>query len=65
MENRPVLIMMLEDAKKGLFKEIVVWKFNMLAKNHIDLLKTNEILESCGITFRSVIDPFDTSNPIK
>lgn len=64
MENRPELMRLMYDAENGKFDEVVVYKTNRIARNQLDLLKIINQLESYGVTFRSVTEPFDTSDPI-
>jgi site-specific DNA recombinase len=63
IENREEFLRMMQDAKAGLFEEVIVYKMNRLSRNHLDLLKLYEEFERIGVTFKSVTEPFDTSNP--
>lgn len=63
MDNREAFMRMMEDAKAGLFDMVMVWKMSRISRNHLDLLKIYEEFERIGVDFRSVSEPFDTSNP--
>lgn len=63
MESRPEFMRLIEDAKDGLFDEIVVWKLNRLSRSHIDLLHIYQQLDEYGVSFRSITEPFDTGSP--
>lgn len=63
MENRPALMKMLDDAETKKFEMIIVWKLNRLSRSHLDLLKIYENLEKSDVSFKSITEPFDTSNP--
>lgn len=64
IEKRLSLQELMEDAKSDVFDEVIVWKINRLARNHLDLLKIVEHLDKYEIGFRSVTEPFDTSSAV-
>ncbi|MEK3719270.1 recombinase family protein [Paenibacillus sp. FSL H8-0034] len=51
----------LKDVEERKFDEVIVWKFNRMARKNIDLLHIVERLEKYNITFRSFSENFDTS----
>lgn len=60
-KDRVGLAELLEDCKKGLFDEVIVWKTSRLARNVADLGQIINILEKNNIVFRSLSEPYDTS----
>lgn len=61
IEGRYELQRLLKDAGDKKFHEVIVWKFNRMARKNVDLLNIVEQLEACNITFRSFSENFDTS----
>ncbi|WP_276356454.1 recombinase family protein [Cohnella caldifontis] len=61
IEGRYELQRLLKDAGNRKFHEVIVWKFNRMARKNVDLLNIVEQLEACNITFRSFSENFDTS----
>jgi|GEM_PF-877731 len=59
--NRPALDRLMEDAKKGKFDMVVVWKIDRLFRDMKHLLATVELMGTLGVDFKSVTEPFDTS----
>jgi site-specific DNA recombinase len=51
---------MLHDAENGLFNEVLVLRFNRLARSNIDLLRIVEHLRKHDIAFRSFSENFET-----
>lgn len=62
--NRPAYKQMIEDAKKGEFDMIAVWKIDRMSRNLSHLLKTFEDLKQYGVGFYSVKENIDFSGPI-
>lgn len=62
MDSRHAIHQLLEDAKQGLFQEVVVWKFSRLARNICDFLSIVERLEEHGITIYSLTENFETKS---
>lgn len=62
--NRPELSRLLNDAKGGKFTVVLVYRIDRFFRSTKDLLITVEYLDKLSISFRSVTEPFDTSNPI-
>lgn len=61
MKGRYELQRLLQDAKEGKFDEVIVWKFNRMARKNIDLLHIVDLLEKNNVSFRSFSENFDTS----
>lgn len=64
INGRYELQRLLKDAEEGHFQEVIVWKFNRMARKTIDLLHIVDTLEKNGIVFRSFSENFDTSTPM-
>ncbi|GGN95027.1 recombinase family protein [Saccharibacillus kuerlensis] len=64
MDGRFELQRMLRDAKERRFSEVVVWKFNRLARKNIDLLHIVDLLEKNNVAFRSFSENFETGTPM-
>lgn len=62
--ERPNLQRMLADAKEGKFDCILVYKVDRLSRCLRDICQIMKDLEKCGVAFRSITEPFDTSTPI-
>ncbi|CAM4219692.1 recombinase family protein [Paenibacillus alkaliterrae] len=62
IEKRFELQQMIRDAKAGMIDLVLVWKFNRLARNTIDLLQIVEELRKYNVEFRSFSENFDTSS---
>lgn len=60
IEGRPALKELLNDAGKGLFDEVLVWKINRISRKQLDLLKIVELLNKNNISFRSYSEKFET-----
>ena len=62
IEKRFALKRLLNDAKKGLFQEVIVWKVNRMARVNLDLLKIVDELSSHNVCLRSITESqFDTT----
>lgn len=59
--NRPVGSKLLEDAKKGLFSTLLVYKLDRLGRSMLVTLKVINELEHLGITVKSMTEDFDTT----
>lgn len=64
LKGRVALQRLQQDAEKGLFDELLVWKINRLARNAYNLLGILDHLEQHNVSFRSYSDNFETSTPI-
>lgn len=56
IEKRFALKRLLNDAKKGLFQEVIVWKVNRMARVTLDLLKIVDELSSHNVGIRSITE---------
>lgn len=63
-QNRPDLQRLLSDAEEGKIQVILVYRIDRFFRSVKDLLLVVDHLESLGVSFRSVTEPFDTTNPI-
>ncbi|MBU5353195.1 recombinase family protein [Paenibacillus barcinonensis] len=64
IDGRYELQRLLKDAEESKFDEVIVWKFNRMARKNIDLLHIVEKLEKNNISFRSYSENFETSTPM-
>ncbi|MGO4531971.1 recombinase family protein [Paenibacillus sp. 2TAF8] len=62
IKGRYELQRLLKDAEESKFNEVIVWKFNRMARKNIDLLHIVDLLEKNSITFRSFSENFDTNS---
>lgn len=62
--ERPEGRRLLEDARAGKFKVLLVYRLDRLGRNLKSLLDALEELDACGVTIRSATEPFDTATPI-
>lgn len=61
IEGRYELQRLLRDAQDRKFDEVLVWKFNRMARKNIDLLHIVDLLEKNNVAFRSISENFDTT----
>lgn len=61
LKGRYELQRLLQDAKEGKLDEVIVWKFNRMARKNIDLLQIVDLLEKNNVAFQSFTEKFDTS----
>ena len=59
--DRPALNEMLQDAGKGKFQVLVVWKIDRLARSTMDLLNILMTLKNNGVDFCSTTQAIDTT----
>ncbi len=62
--DRPAYKKMMEDAKKGKFDMVAVWKIDRLSRNLTHLLKTFESLKNYQVSFFSLKENIDFSGAI-
>lgn len=62
--DRPQLQKLLGDAKRGYFKIVLVYRIDRFFRNTRKLLNAVDDLKKIEVSFRSVTEPFDTSNPL-
>lgn len=63
LEKRPQGALLLEDARKGKFKQVVVYRLDRIGRTGLVILSAWEALKQQGIALRSLTEPFDTSQP--
>lgn len=63
-QNRPDLQRLLNDAEEGKIQVILVYRIDRFFRSVKDLLLIVDHLDGLGVSFRSVTEPFDTTNPI-
>lgn len=61
--DRAGLLALLEDARRGRFDVLVVWRADRLFRSMRDMVVTLEVLSAVGVDFVSVTEPFDTASP--
>jgi len=64
IRERPGLNELLEDAEKGYFDYVIVWKISRLSRSLKDILFLVDTFENKGISFISYSEKFDTSTPV-
>jgi site-specific DNA recombinase len=63
LEKRPQGGLLLEDAKKGKFSQVVVYRLDRIGRTGLVILSAWESFKQRGIAFKSLTEPFDTSQP--
>lgn len=61
--SRPAYKRLMEDARRGLFQVVVVWRFDRFARSTKELLGALEEFRTLGIDFVSHQEAMDTSTP--
>jgi DNA invertase Pin-like site-specific DNA recombinase len=61
--SRPALDNMLNDATKGEFDVVLIWKLDRLGRSVIDLHNNAEHLKACGVDLCAYTQAIDTSTP--
>jgi len=61
--SRPAYKRLMEDARRGLFQVVVVWRFDRFARSTKELINALEEFRSLGIDFVSHQEAIDTSTP--
>lgn len=62
--DRPQLQELLDDARRGMFGVVLVYRIDRFFRNTRLLLATVEELKRFNVSFKSLTEPFDTSNPM-
>jgi len=62
-EKRPALDRMMAEARKGKFDILLVWRSDRLFRSLRHMVNTLAELDSMGISFVSVTEPFDGTTP--
>ncbi len=60
--ERPQFQRLMDDSRQNRFQLILVYKVDRFFRNNKDLLNTVDELQGCGVSVRSITEPFDTSN---
>jgi len=60
--ERPQFQRLMDDSRQNRFQLILVYKVDRFFRNNKDLLNTVDELQNCGVSVRSITEPFDTSN---
>ncbi len=63
-EGRPGLNALMDDARRGLFDVVIVWRFDRFARSTKQLVLALEEFRSLGIDFVSHQEALDTSTPM-
>ena len=63
-ENRPGLMALMDDARRGAFDVVLVWRFDRFARSVKQLVVALEEFRSLGIDFVSQQEALDTSTPM-
>lgn len=64
ISGRPSLIELLEDARKGLFQQVICLRLNRISRNLTDLLYITELFEKHGVTLHSLMEHLQTDTPM-
>ena len=62
--KRPEFTKLLEDARKGMFANILVYKIDRFSRNLKDLITILDELKNLGVNFISSTEPIDTTSAI-
>jgi site-specific DNA recombinase len=60
--ERPQFQRLMDDSRQDKFQLILVYRVDRFFRNNKDLLNTVDELQGCGVSVRSITEPFDTSN---
>ena len=63
-EKRPSLDALMDDARRGQFDGVLVWKFDRFARSTRHLVTALEEFQKLGIHFVSLTEAIDTSTPM-
>lgn len=63
IENRPALLQLLEDAKQGLFKKVIVAKLDRIARDTFYTLWIEKELTKYGVELYSISEPYRWDDP--
>lgn len=61
--HRPEMLRLIEDAKNGKIKILVVWALSRSFRSVADLCNTQQLLASYGVGFASYTESFDATTP--
>lgn len=62
-QERPAGKNLIEDAKKGLFNTVLVWKIDRFGRDTLSGLSSIELLRSYEVEIISITEPFDLNTP--
>jgi site-specific DNA recombinase len=62
--QRPGGAKLLADAKARRFDCVLVYKLDRLARSTLEILKVVELLGDCGVTVKSMTEPFETDSSV-
>jgi site-specific DNA recombinase len=63
LDERPDGRRLVEDARAGRFKRLLVYRLDRLARTLNVLMGAYETLDACGVSIQSATEPFDTGTP--
>jgi site-specific DNA recombinase len=63
VHERPAGFEMLEDAKRGKFDTVLVYKLDRIGRKLLVVVDAHDRLEEAGVAMRSATEPIDTSTP--
>jgi site-specific DNA recombinase len=64
LNRRPEGRRLLEDARAGTFRVLLVYRLDRLGRDLMSMLEALRELDACGVTIRSTTEPFDTATSI-
>lgn len=64
LPERPAGRRLVEDARGGVFDEVILYRLDRLGRTVRVLLEAHDLLKATGVTIRSATEPFDTHSPI-
>jgi len=64
ISDRPQLQELFKDAERGYFKIVLVYRIDRFFRNTRKLLNAVDELQKIGVSFGSITEAFDTSNPL-
>jgi DNA invertase Pin-like site-specific DNA recombinase len=62
-EQRPGFDRVLTDASHGKYDVLMAWAIDRLSRSTMDLLKTSQHIQACGVSLFIKDDPIDTTTP--
>ncbi len=62
--SRPGLDRLMEDARRGRFEAVVVWRFDRFARSTVHLLQALQFFRGLKISFVSLTEGIDTTTPV-
>lgn len=65
IENRPALLELLEDARKGLFSVVIVAKLDRIARDTFYTLWIEKELKKYGVELYSIAEPYRWDDPVQ